>query len=91
MAFCQICGKGKTVGITGKHHRGVAGGQWKKRAKQVKRVFLPNLHSAWIIGETGRIRMTLCTKCLRMVKKDQSQIIVKPSVKEQTPAAVAAK
>jgi ribosomal protein L28 len=60
MARCFLCGKGKTFGISKTHHRGVAGGQWKKKAPKTKRTFSPNLHKF-----QGKL---YCTKCLRAVK-----------------------
>ena len=60
MAFmCDNCGKeyGMASLILTK---GVAGGQWKKRAQSTRKVFKPNLHK-W----QG---MKLCTKCLRRLK-----------------------
>ena len=60
MAYmCDNCGKG-TVWRVSYSQRGVAGGQWKKRAQSTRKVFKPNLHK-W----QG---MKLCTKCLRRLK-----------------------
>jgi len=52
------------------HHRGVAGGRWKKRAQKTQRLFKPNLKAFMIIedGETKRVK--LCMKCLKRIKKD---------------------
>ncbi|MBI2587451.1 50S ribosomal protein L28 [Candidatus Amesbacteria bacterium] len=61
MAYrCDNCGKGTQYGETGKHHRGVAGGRWLKRAQKTKRVWRPNLHSF-----KGK---KYCTKCLRKLR-----------------------
>lgn len=61
MAFvCDNCGKGVQYGEIHTHHRGVAGGQWKKKAQRSRKVFKPNLHK-WH-------KMKLCTKCLRKLK-----------------------
>lgn len=71
MAFkCDNCKKGVMIGRQHKHHPGVAGGRWKKRAPQTVKVFKPNLHSARITvdGQTKRLR--LCTKCLRRAKEE---------------------
>lgn len=62
--MCEICGKTALYGRQGSHHKGVAGGKWKKRAPRTQKVFLPNLHYANISGS----RMRLCTKCLRTMK-----------------------
>lgn len=71
MAFkCTLCGKGKMIGKQHKHHPGVAGGRWKKRAPVTEKVFKPNLHSfrMKLNGTTQRVK--LCTKCLRLVKEE---------------------
>lgn len=60
MARCYLCGKSKKFGISRTHKRGVAGGQWKKKAPKTQRCFSPNLHK--FNGEM------YCTKCLRAVK-----------------------
>lgn len=85
MAYkCDRCGKGRMVLKSGRHHRGVAGGKWKQRAPKTRKVSRPNLHPFKGVlrtkrqpaGKTGRWR--LCTKCLRIVKKQQKAIKVKP-------------
>lgn len=66
MAFvCDNCGKGAQYGETHTHHRGVAGGQWKKRAQRTRKVFKPNLHK-WH-------KMKLCTKCQRKLKAQDAK------------------
>ena len=54
------------------HHRGVAGGRWKKRAPKTNRVFKPNLQHIKIIENEKTIVVSLCTKCLKRVKKDMA-------------------
>lgn len=79
---CFNCGKGIMTGLQHKHHPGVAGGRWKKRAPKTQKVFKPNLHWARVpfAGNTKRVR--LCTKCNRLAKQ---------LLKEQrTPKTVAA-
>jgi len=67
---CYHCGKGVLFGRRHTHHRGVAGGRWKKRAPKTRRIFRPNLQHVNIIV-AGRIeREKLCTKCLKRIKKD---------------------
>ena len=52
------------------HHRGVAGGRWKKRAPKTAKAFTPNLQKVRImIGDVVK-QVKLCTKCLKRVKKD---------------------
>lgn len=69
MAYkCENCKKGIMVGRQHKHHPGVAGGRWKKRAPQTRKVFKPNLHLARVFINGAYKRMKLCTKCLRILK-----------------------
>jgi len=67
---CYHCGKGLLYGRTHTHHRGVAGGRWKKRAPKKQKIFEPNLQPTDIVvaGEVERVK--LCTKCIKRVKKD---------------------
>lgn len=57
-------------GRTHTHHRGVAGGRWKKRAQKVNRVFKPNLQTVRIIEDGMVKRVRLATKVIKRVKKD---------------------
>ncbi len=85
MAYaCGLCGKTAIYGRQGRHHKGVAGGKWKKRAPKTPKVFLPNLHVATINGT----RMRLCTKCLRTLKGKVSKKARKAAKKEQQAAVV---
>lgn len=67
---CYHCEKGSLYGRSHTHHRGVAGGRWKKRAPKTARIFHPNLQRIDIVvnGDTKEVR--LCTKCLKRVKND---------------------
>jgi len=67
---CYHCGKGIMFGRSHTHHRGVAGGRWKKRAQKTQRTFKPNLQSIQIIENEKTLRIKLCNKCLKRVKKD---------------------
>jgi len=67
---CYHCGKGSIMGRSHTHHRGVAGGRWKKRAQKTARIFRPNLQKAEIIEKGKTITVKLCTKCIKRVKKD---------------------
>ena len=67
---CYNCGKTVLFGRSHTHHRGVAGGRWKKRAPKTQRIFKPNLQVFKIL-EDGKVkRVRLCTKCIKRVKKD---------------------
>lgn len=67
---CYHCGKGIMFGRSHTHHRGVAGGRWKKRAQKTQRVFRPNLQPVIILEQGKEVRTKLCMKCLKRVKKD---------------------
>ncbi len=72
-AVCYHCGKGTVYGRTHTHHRGVAGGRWKKRAPKVNRTFKPNLQRVAVLEADKEVRVRLCTKCIKRVKKDISE------------------
>jgi len=67
---CYHCGKGVIHGRSHTHHRGVAGGRWKKRAQKTLKLFRPNLQATVILHLGKEIRVKLCTKCIKRVKKD---------------------
>lgn len=70
MAYsCDFCGRGVQYGETSAHHRGVAGGRWKKKAQATRKVFKPNLHVRRIqIANAEMVKVRLCTKCLRKLR-----------------------
>lgn len=58
---CAVCGKGRDVGHNVSHA--------KNRTQRIRK---PNLHVHKIkVGEVG-IRVKLCSKCLRLVKKGEA-------------------
>ena len=67
---CYHCEKGILFGRTHTHHRGVAGGRWKKRAPKKQRIFIANLQPVYLIIDEKEKRVKLCTKCIKRVKKD---------------------
>lgn len=72
MVSCYHCGKSLLYGRSHTHHRGVAGGRWKKRAPKTQRIFKANLVRLSIIEKGVSKRIRLCTKCLKRVRKDMS-------------------
>ncbi len=64
MIVCNLCQKGINTVAYSRHKKGSsgAGGTWALRAPIHKRVQKPNLHTFQ--------GMKLCTKCLRLVKKE---------------------
>lgn len=67
---CYHCEKGIIYGRSHTHHRGVAGGRWKKRAQKTRRIFEPNLQHFKILEDKKEKRVKLCTKCVKRIKKD---------------------
>ena len=67
---CFHCGKGIIMGRQHTHHRGVAGGRWKKRAPKTAKAFAPNLQKVKIMIGGVMKQVKLCTKCIKRVKKD---------------------
>ncbi len=72
---CDLCGKKAAFGRRSRHHRGVAGRQWAKRAQKKVKVFKPNLQKTTIEGR----KLTVCTKCLKLLRSAK-----KEENKEQT-------
>ncbi len=70
MNKCYHCGKGILMGRSHTHHRGVAGGRWKKRAPKTQRIFHANLQAVAVLEKGKTINVKLCTKCLKRMKKD---------------------
>lgn len=64
---CQLCQKLKQTGIQSRHHKGVAGKQWAKRAQRTVRLFKPNLHKTTIEG----VQYLLCAKCIKRIKAEK--------------------
>jgi ribosomal protein L28 len=79
---CGLCSKGKIYGLSHRHHRGVAGGQWKKRAPKTAKTNFPNLHTyrGSIAGIKGVWH--LCTKCQRLIKQEAKDILAKVEIKK---------
>ncbi|OGY16690.1 MAG: hypothetical protein A2785_01890 [Candidatus Chisholmbacteria bacterium RIFCSPHIGHO2_01_FULL_49_18] len=70
MAYsCDNCGKGIQTGRNIRHHRGVAGGRWKRKAPKTARLWYVNLHSVWVVVGGKIVRRQLCTKCLRRAER----------------------
>ncbi|MGB9883223.1 MAG: L28 family ribosomal protein [Microgenomates group bacterium] len=67
---CYHCGKTILFGRSHTHHRGVAGGRWKKRAPKTQRIFKVNFVRATIIENGKEKRVKLCAKCVKRIKKD---------------------
>lgn len=73
MARCYITGTGNLYGRSHTHHRGVAGGRWKKRAQKTARIFQPNLQTISILEDGVRKQVKVTAKALKRVKKDMAE------------------
>lgn len=67
---CANCHKGIVAGRTQRHHRGVAGRRWKKRAPMTVRTFKPNLQKVTVTIAGVKKQMKLCTDCIKKFKKE---------------------
>ncbi len=67
---CYHCGKSIVFGHSHTHHRGVAGGRWKKRAPKTQKIFKPNLQKIAILVNGKSKSVKLCTKCIKRIRKD---------------------
>ncbi len=70
MNSCYHCGKTVLYGRSHTHHRGVAGGRWKKRAPKTQRIFKVNFVRLAILENGKEKQVKLCAKCLKRVRKD---------------------
>ncbi len=70
MNNCYHCGKTVLYGRSHTHHRGVAGGRWKKRAPKTARIFKVNFVRLAILENGKKKRIRLCANCLKRVRKD---------------------
>ncbi len=61
------------MGRSHTHHRGVAGGRWKKRAVHTSRTFKANLQRVSILLDDTKLQVKLCTKCIKRIKKDVAE------------------
>ena len=68
--MCAVCGKSAQFGKSYTHHRGVAGGRWKKRAQKTNRIFKVNLQRVTAVEGGFRMQVRLCGKCIKRIKKD---------------------
>lgn len=67
---CYHCGKTLIFGRSHTHHRGVAGGRWKKRAPKTPRIFKVNFVRTTILENGKEKRVKICAKCVKRIKKD---------------------
>ena len=67
MAACDVCSKTMAFG---RHIRHKHGGRWERKAVHKSRTFKPNVakHRLTVNGE--KMRVNICTRCLRTLVKD---------------------
>ena len=68
--ICQNCHKGIVSGRTQRHHRGVAGKRWLKRAPMTTRLFKPNLQKVTMTIGGVEEKLKLCASCIKKFKKE---------------------
>ena len=74
MKSCYHCGKTALYGRSHTHHRGVAGGRWKKRAPKTRRVFEVNLQKVRVMLDDKKEEgVQLCAKCLKRIRFDMKK------------------
>lgn len=78
--LCDICCKKAVAGGSHMHHRGVAGGQWKRRAQHTKRTIRVNLHWVSLPVRGVMTRMRACAKCIKRMRFDLRKETVAPSL-----------
>ncbi len=83
---CAVCDKKAQIGRQSRHHRGVAGKQWMKRAQKTVRIFKPNIQWASVDG----VRIRVCTKCLKLIKKGRVERVASSKETEKTQTAATA-
>ncbi|MFQ6019398.1 MAG: 50S ribosomal protein L28 [Dehalococcoidia bacterium] len=62
MAKCDICGKGTMYGRNIRHKHS---GRWVRRAPRTNRVFRANVQKKTFSFGGQKIRLNVCTRCLR--------------------------
>lgn len=61
---CEICGKTTVFGNKVAHNRMYIAGRAPKKIK-------PNLHSMTLETPAGKKRLTVCTRCMRTLRKQR--------------------
>lgn len=71
---CELCAKKSVAGGSHVHHRGVAGGQWKRRAQHTKRTIGVNLHWVTMSINGAMVRVKSCAKCIKRVGFNNAKV-----------------
>lgn len=67
MAVCKICGKGTMAGRNIRHKHS---GLWERKAPATPRVFEVNIHKKTLTLNGDKVKIGVCSKCLKRIKKD---------------------
>ncbi len=70
---CELCAKKAVAGGSHVHHRGVAGGQWKRRATHTKRTISVNLHWVTMSINGSMVRVKACANCIKRTRFDNKK------------------
>lgn len=62
MAKCDLCGKGTIFGRNIRHKHA---GRWERKAPRTNRVFRANVQKKTFVIEGRKVKLSLCTRCLR--------------------------
>jgi len=62
LAKCDVCGKGTTFGRNIRHKHS---GRWERKAPRTNRVFRANVQKKTFVIEGRKVKLSLCTRCLR--------------------------
>jgi large subunit ribosomal protein L28 len=65
-AVCAVCGKGTTFGRNIRYRHS---GKWERRAPRTNRTFKPNLKKQVVYVGGDKVRVRICTRCLRSQTK----------------------
>ena len=65
-ARCDLCGKGTKFGRNIRHK---ASGRWQRKASRTNRTFKPNLQRQGLWRNGRKVRMRVCTRCIRTESK----------------------
>ncbi len=59
---CDLCGKATVFGRNIRHQHS---GRWERKAPVTSRTFRPNVHKKTLFVGSDRIRLNICTRCMR--------------------------
>ena len=77
------------IGSSHKHKPGVAGGRWIQRAQRTRKVFRQNLQRITLLLNGMNKHLLLCTRCIRILKRQVVSSSQTPSSSQRLPTASA--